>query len=176
MIDWDVVKDWAPILISAIAIFVSLVTLYISHLRGPNIKVADPGEWIIPAYTSFGPDNNEGSVDFNLLFVNIGNRSGILFDINIKHTDIIYQIGYKIPLSNILPIIILPGQGEGFKPILMTAKPSEKTWTDTLKGKEYLEIELVYKTSTSFPWNKDRRKNLRIDIRDLKEFVKQSKI
>lgn len=43
MIDWDVVKDWAPIIISATAILISLVTLYVAHLRGPNIQLADPG-------------------------------------------------------------------------------------------------------------------------------------
>lgn len=91
MIDWVWAKDWAPIIISAIAIIISLITLYVAHLRGPNIQFADPREWIKPSYYSFGPGENEGSIDINLLILNAGIRSGILFDINIPNTSIIYH-------------------------------------------------------------------------------------
>lgn len=187
MINWEFVKDWTPIVISVIvfitsvifstfALIISLITLYIAHLRGPNIQVADSGGWVVPSYSSFGPDKNEGSIDINLLFVNSGNRSGILYDINITFANIIYQIVYKTPLKRILPIVISPGQGEQFKPTLMTAKPPEKTWVDTLKDQEYLEIELTFKTSTSFPWNKIKKKFLKIDIQGLKKIVAQRKL
>lgn len=49
MIDWETVKDWAPIVISTIAIIMSLVTLYVAHLRGPNIQLADPGGLYLPS-------------------------------------------------------------------------------------------------------------------------------
>lgn len=176
MIDWEVVRDWTPIVISAIAIIISFVTLYVAHLRGPNIQLADPGGLYPLSYSSFGPNENEGSIDINLLFINVGVRSGILFNINLQTANIIYKVVYKPSLNKILPIIIPPGQGEHFKPILLTAKPSDKTWVETLRDHEFIQIELIFKSSTSFPWNRTKKKNLKIDIRNLKEYVDQSEL
>ena len=80
MIDWEIVKDWAPIIISAIAIIISLATLYVAHLRGPNIRLADSGDRFIPIEEYIRSEGRSAAIRLNLLFMNMGNRSGILFE------------------------------------------------------------------------------------------------
>jgi hypothetical protein len=169
MIDWEIVKDWAPIIISTAAIIISLVTLYVTHLRGPNIQLADPGDLYSPAKSYLGNEQNIAFLVINLLFVNSGNRSGILYKYDIPKGDLLVDISHEDPTpKKLLPLVITAGEGITITPYLRLAKPGDKEWENVLVNREHVKIEFVYKTSTGFPWNKTKKKKMEIDIHDLK--------
>jgi hypothetical protein len=169
MIDWKVVLDWAPIVISAIAIIVSLITLYVAHLRGPNIQLADPGDTY--PISDFSLGTKAGRLDLNFLIVNAGIRSGILFSLSIPTSNFIYDFYYKDNFDSKLPMIIPSGQGKNIKIAIAIAKAPDKTWIDILNDYDYLPLEVNYKSSTSFPWNRNNNEKFKIDISNLKEFA-----
>ena len=169
MIDWETIKDWAPILISAIAIIISIITLYVAHLRGPNIQLADPGDLYSPVKSYFGNEQNIAILVINLLFVNSGNRSGILYKYDIPKGDLLVNISHVDPIpKKLLPLVITAGEGFPMPPYLRLAKPGDKEWENVLVNREHIEIEVVYKTSTGFLGNRTKMKKVRIDIHDLK--------
>lgn len=152
MIDWEIVKDWAPIIISAAAIIISLVTLYVTHLRGPNIRLADSGDRLIPIEEYIRSEGRSAAIRLNLLFMNMGNRSGILFEYSISGPDYIryHQYEYEEP-ETILPSIIQSGDGIYVTPSITLQLPSELNWEDFLETKKYIEVEVRFKTNKTFP-------------------------
>lgn len=160
---------WIPIVISAVAVVISLVTLYIAHLRGPNIQLADPGDLYSPARSYFGSEVNIAYLVINLLFVNSGNRSGILYEYGIPKGDLLVNISHEDPTpKERLPLVITAGEGIPITPYIRLAKPGDKKWDSVLRDREHITIEVVYKTSTGFPWNKTKNRELKIDIHELK--------
>lgn len=133
MIDWEIVKDWAPIIISAAAIIILLVTLYVAHLRGPNIRLADSRDKFIPTEQYIESMGRSAIIDLNLLFMNMGIRSGILFDFDISGSDYLsyHQNEYSQP-DVVLPKVIGPGEGLRVLPRVTLRLPPNKSWEDFL--------------------------------------------
>jgi hypothetical protein len=169
MIDWDLAKDWLPIFISAVAAIISLVTLYIAHLRGPNIQLADIGEIISPVYQYIDLNLRTATILVNILFVNGGNRSGILYDYQITGADFLSQVQYDDPQpETILPTVISAGNGLRFKPKIKVLLQRGEDWFGNLKNIDFITVEITYKTSTSFPWNRMKKHKIKVGIEGLK--------
>jgi hypothetical protein len=166
MIDWETVKDWAPIAIALIAVIVSLVTLYIAHLRGPNIRLADPGDLISPERSTYERNENIATLAINLLVINLGNRSGIVHKLEILKGDLFVQAIYKEHVN--YPFVVHAGQGFHILPVITIAKPADLSWKDTFRNRDYVTIEVTYNVNTGIFWNRSKKSVLKIDIKDLK--------
>lgn len=158
MIDWGIV-------ISVIAIIISLVTLYVAHLRGPNIRLADSGDKFIPAEQYIESQGRSAIIDLNLLFMNMGIRSGILFDFDISKSDYLsyHKSEYSEP-DVVLPAVIGPGEGLRVLPRVTLQLPSDTSWEDFLRTKKYINVEVIYKPSTSYPWRRSKKHKIEVDI------------
>lgn len=113
-------------------------------------------------------------IELKLLFANYGNRSGILFNINIPKPDLVTVVQFDPHLEENLPIVIPPGQGKSYEVKLFLTKVSmDTTWTEIFKDKEHWEMEVIFRKSRSLPWNKTVHKKIRISIQELKESAKR---
>lgn len=161
--------DWAPIILSAIAIIISLVTLYIAHLRGPSIKLAESGGLYSPVKSYYGSQENTAVLVINLLFVNSGNRSGILFEYGIPKGDLFVNATHEDPApKKLLPVVITAGQGFQITPYIQIAKPGDESWENVLSNREFVTFAVNYRVSTGFFWNRDKKRELRVNIHELK--------
>jgi hypothetical protein len=96
------------IILSVVAIIISTITLYMAHIRGSNIILATNNS---KYYTKgFGGDEHNRKYEYRVIVANIGIRSGIFFDINIRNVNCEYK---NIPKENIfllLPKSLSPGE------------------------------------------------------------------
>ncbi len=101
--------------------------------------------------------------------MNMGNRSGILFEYSISGPDYIryHQSEYEEP-GTILPSIIQSGDGIYVTPSITLQLPSELNWEDFLETKKYIEVEVRFKTSKTFPWSRSKKNKIQVDIKHIR--------
>lgn len=114
------------------------------------------------------------TIELKLLFANYGNRSGILYTIDIPKPDLVTVIQYEPKLEENLPAVIPPSQGMSYEvTIFLTQVSIEKTWKDIWEDKDSFVVEVIFKGSTSFPWNKIAKKKIFIDFQELKNLAER---
>jgi hypothetical protein len=174
-----IVMDWTVPFVAGLSLFVSLLTLYLAHLRGPNINLAVPGK-VYPCHkvypgtlliTSRLDEINCFVVVSNLLVANTGLRPGVLFSFQVDQEDsAVVHHEFEPSPDRLLPLTLSPGEGFRTRLSLQTTSESEQ-WRDFLKRKRAISVRITYRVSTSLGRNKSKTEELRIDLAPLREHV-----
>ena len=90
MVNWDLVNDSVALVISALALIISFVSLYLSGLRGPSIKSIEPEESKRTVMIDNSHHPNIYGLPFALVIsvVNSGGRAGIVRNPNVSITPV----------------------------------------------------------------------------------------
>ena len=163
-------EEWS-VFISAAALCISLLALYLTHLRGSNMTLAEPGKLFQISGLEYMRYINGFKIVINLLIVNIGNRPGILFDFHLDPADAsIVEFTYSPNPWEVMPILLSPG-GHWKVKISIVVKNDDKPWKSFAESKTTLDMIAFYKANSSFGWVKQRRKKVKIDLRSLKASI-----
>jgi len=168
--------DWTISVLALLSLVISITTLYLAHLRGPNISLATPGKEVYPCHglttTTLQPINKEEQhghfvLESRLLVANTGLRPGILFGFRLDPADnavVTYELDPRP--ETMLPMILPPGEGwQTLASIQITSK--SEPWKNYLESKKTVSMQAVYWVSTTFRHKKKETTKLNIDLAPL---------
>lgn len=174
--------DWTISVLALLSLVISVTTLYLAHLRGPNISLAAPGK-IYPCHglttTALQPISKEDQhghfvLVSRLLIANTGLRPGILFGFRLDPADnaiVTYELDPRPEVM--LPMILPPGEGwQTLGSIQITSK--SQPWKNYLESKKTITMQAVYCVSTTFWHKKEKTVELNIDLAPLYESVRSA--
>lgn len=202
--EWTALRTIAAylaILVSCVltipALIISVVTLYVAHLRGPKIKLAKAerphkcsGVVHAPNPQEYDPDRLQdvygdpiqdpeaARLDTNIIVANQGNRSGILFDFivhpgNETARDVIRYIKLTPAPDEELPISLRPG--EGWKTTLsMYVKSKSTTLEDFVGEKQILLVQAEYWASSGLFGRQHKQEDFRVELESLRQALIQN--
>lgn len=153
------------LVLSIISVVASVITIYLAHLRGPNVRIAVPGDYFPLRGLAFDPNTRRAMADVSVLVANEGIRPGILFSLHLDPVD--EEIRSFKPqegsLEN-LPTILLAGDGlkTGFSAGIA---PTDGSWEEFLGSKKTVRVKATYRCTASFGRVVNRNTLIQIDLR-----------
>jgi len=167
--------DWTAA-IALVSLVVSVVTLYVAHLRGPNINLAMPGKKTYPCqglrhgslHTAADESQARGDIlDANLLVANAGNRAGILFSFRLDPRDSRVTDYICAPLPEWeLPRVLPPGEGWRTR-VSVQIPDNADLYRDDLRSPKALQMDVVYRVSASLGRTREKTTKVYIDLAPL---------
>jgi len=159
------------------ALLISVITLYLAYLRGPNIYLAIPKKKypcfkVIPNYLI--DHSYFYGLKTRLLIVNLGLRPGILFDFNLHHSDEIGSFEMEPSPEEFLPISISPGEGIPIVLEIYINMDANYLQDKTLK-KEVVIIQAKYFVSASFGRMLRKKAKVNIDLEPVYTYLEECK-
>ena len=167
------------VVLALASLVVSFLTLYLAHLRGPDINLAVPGKLYYCHGLKSGsikPDisGNHWShfvLESNLLIANTGLRPGVVFSFRVDPADsVIVDYGLDPEPETIYPVALLPGESLAMK-LSVQIRPKPETWPVYLARERSVQLRAVYLVSTSFGRTKEKIVKLPIDLAPLKATI-----
>ncbi len=139
------VSNIISILLALLSIIISIVTLYVAHIRGPQTKLIMSGKYINTLILRRNSDSI--SIETRLVIANVGIRSGILYDFSLlpEHENN-PRITINPPTDSELPRPIQPG--ESYNPKITIEFPKEQL-RKLMKTNAMTYISVNYITSGS---------------------------
>ena len=170
--------DWTISILAIASLIISLMTLYLSHLRGARTILAKPGKIYSCQnfYVDFaGSPSVEYTVETKLLFQNIGNQPSILFEFNpISHGNEAICHRLKPHPDSSLPVALLPGE-DWSTTLSVDIKTTSGSLDEHFSGKECVQLQSTYKTNASFGRIRTKREKINIDLKPLRDDIKKNK-
>ena len=168
-----IVVDWTVPIMALLSLFISVLTLYLAHLRGPVISLVIPGEPYPIAKTRDEP-NFHHKVTINVLIANTGNRPGFLYHLNISSADKIYSsTHFDPPVSETLPTTLVSGAWYKVRCTMVFRLSSEEEWREFLTMHEMTRIFVMYSCSTTFRSRVTKKRLIEIDLAHIARFYQQ---
>lgn len=169
------IMDLPLIILSSIAVGISVVTLVVTHLRGPDIKVVTAHSLYPIRGLMYDNSAKLAFFEVNLLVANLGVRPGVLFQLMVDAVNHEITAILQGPATESLPIVIQAG--DGWQTILRLAlSPAPETWTNFLAAHEYVTLSARWKATASFGRERNETKEIRIDLSPIKASYKSWKV
>ncbi len=163
------ISDWTVSIASFVSLAISLITLYLAHLRGPDIKLTIQGKIFPCKGFSYNGLDDSFTIDTRFLVANTGNRSGILFDFRLDPAnDSVRSYRLDPRPENELPLPLLAGEGWATSAHI-GVKPRIGSWDNFLPRIDTLQMRAMLVTSASFGRVIHRYVKLNIDLKPMKD-------
>jgi len=155
-------SKWISLILAVISICVSIITLYIAHIRGPQIKLNYEGKTAKIIESRRSPDLI--TLTIRLIISNIGTRTGILYNFSLipKHKSN-PRIEISPPTDTELPKPIQPG--EYYEPKIIIEFPKEPL-RKSIETNHTLVIEAKYSSSGSFQKYVNNSDTIEVDLKN----------
>ena len=160
-----IVIDWTIPVVAFVSLTISLMTLYLAHLRGPSVSLATSGK-VYPCHGfSYDPARNSFTVSSRLLVANTGNRSGVLFSFRLDPANE-HVLSYHLDPQpeKALPLPLPPGDG-WTTCVRIEFRPKAGPWEGFLARIDTLQMQAVFSASASFGRVQHKRIKLKIDLK-----------
>jgi hypothetical protein len=174
--------DWS-LRIAFGSLLLSVITLYLAHLRGPNINIAVP-DHIYPIHglitqTMRNPPKADIAGHYvivsNLLIANTGISSGILYSFRIDPDDkAVFYYELDPNPDRELPITIPPGEGWQTR-LSVQISSGQKSWLEFVEGKKTINMKVEYLVSASFGRKRQKKAELKINLVPLAASIQAAK-
>ncbi len=159
--------DWS-LFFAGISVIVSFITLYLAHIRGPKFVFVIPNS----PYPVTGYHSDQNTLEFELLIVNTGIRSGILYEIRILPDKIFVQpqsssTEFGSNQEKWLPKVLTPGQewkGKAQVTLGLNSIESQKY----LASNDTVKLTISYSHDTTFGRLSTNRRSINLDVRTAK--------
>jgi hypothetical protein len=158
-------------LMAAIALVVSIITLYLAHLRGPSIKLARPGGLFDLKGIEWLDGHSTVGLDVRLLVANVGNRPGVLFWVKVAVHDQAIREHPTTPRSeDELPRLLLAGEG-WTTDVRLVVHPRDGSWNAFFQEHDTLDFDVIFLASASLVGVKQPSEKVRVRLDALKKEV-----
>lgn len=166
--------DWT-ILISIASLILSILSIYLAHIRGPQITLVIPKKLHPITNTRNEKSTFHHVIVVKFLIANTGIRSGILNSIELSSKEKIFSSTYIDPnIINELPKILQPGEGFNLSYDIVLRLDDEIEWMGYLATHKSFEIEIIYSHTTTFNPRKISKQKIILDISHIKSIYSLS--
>ena len=151
--------------VSIISLALSIISIYLAHIRGPKISLVIPKKPYPITNTRDDKSTFHHVITVTFLIANTGIRSGILNQLDISSKDRIFSSASINPLIiKELPKILQPGEGLNLTYDIVFKLNSEIEWREYLAKRKNFEIEVIYSHTTTFNPRKTSKQKIIFDI------------
>jgi len=162
--------DWNVSVLAIISLVVSIITLYLAHLRGPNIFIPSKSKSLSPFSIKLNNFDLNHFVEVNascrILFINNGIRPGILYSVEMKPMHLFNCYNIQPDILTALPVCIQPGESFEFIfkfNLTIDINNIAIVHSNIIRDK----TELTYYVNSILPWMIKRKMELTIDVTDV---------
>lgn len=156
--------------IALCSLLLSILTLYLAHLRGPKISLIVPRN----SYTPIGATNVQPEFQHKLtikiLIANTGIRSGILYNVEVSSKEKVVSFLNLMHSPNSLPTVLQPGEGwnSNIDIVLILSDPNK--WKEYVLAHQFVKIKIKYEHNSFFGFYTYGKKTINLDITHLKNY------
>ncbi|MCZ7553353.1 MAG: hypothetical protein M5U05_12340 [Anaerolineales bacterium] len=167
------IMDWIILVFTGLSFMVSLFTLYLAHLRGPNIKFVIPtSQYHVEGVSGEGGQHN---LHIKLLIANLGIRAGVLYEVDFSSRDhAFHSVELEIRQGGPLPKVLSPGDGWHGGAIVIFMLNSIDEWHDYINQQDKATITIKYAHSSTFRSRVVSQNNINIDLSYIRDRINKS--
>jgi hypothetical protein len=165
--EWQVLS----VLVSFLALVVSGISLWVAHLRGPNIEIARPGRTWPPKGEEFGLDAENYALEVRILVANTGVKPGVLFGLQLEAMDGSIK-GHPLapPPEDSLPMVLEAGKGWTTVAKITVGRGAE-TWKEYTEKRKAIRMKISYLASCWTGGNKSKSTIMDVDLAPLRASI-----